>query len=198
MPVGASLQVREQTCQTCSAERRSAAQIRNLDNQLGLSVFFQRRNETIKKAGGKIKREVGWWGGAALVLRSRLLLLPQLRGGYEPRAPLSPLLFQPLLKVRERGRHAARVPDGGSAMTGSAPQLGVLLLLAVLLQTAVVTITVLHFTTALSSVRLQSGLGTARRVDASRTGSVRMSDRLLSFCFCLLGEGGGVGLSTTF
>ena len=38
-------------------------------------------------------------------------------------------------------------------MTGSGPKLGVLLLLAVLLQTVVVTITVLHFTTALNSVR---------------------------------------------
>ncbi|CAF98738.1 unnamed protein product [Tetraodon nigroviridis] len=37
-------------------------------------------------------------------------------------------------------------------MTGSAPQLGLLLLLAVLLQTLVVTITVLHFTAALGSV----------------------------------------------
>lgn len=76
-------------------------------------------------------------------------------------------------------------------MTGSAPQLGVLLLLAVLLQTAVVTITVLHFTSALSSVRSQSGFGTARRVDASRTGSVRMSDRLLRFCFCFCFFWGG-------
>uniref|UniRef100_A0A3B4XBY5 Tumor necrosis factor ligand superfamily member 10 n=1 Tax=Seriola lalandi dorsalis TaxID=1841481 RepID=A0A3B4XBY5_SERLL len=40
-------------------------------------------------------------------------------------------------------------------MTGSGPKLGVLLLLAVLLQTVVVTITVLHFTTALNSVRKQ-------------------------------------------
>lgn len=38
-------------------------------------------------------------------------------------------------------------------MTGSGPKLGVLLLVAVLLQTVVVTITVLHFTTALNSVR---------------------------------------------
>lgn len=38
-------------------------------------------------------------------------------------------------------------------MTGSGPKLGVLLLLAVLLQTVVVTITVLHFTAALNSVR---------------------------------------------
>lgn len=46
------------------------------------------------------------------------------------------------------------MPDGGSVvMTGSGPKLGVLLLLAVLLQTVVVTITVLHFTTALNSVR---------------------------------------------
>lgn len=37
-------------------------------------------------------------------------------------------------------------------MTGSGPRLGVLLLLAVLLQTVVVTITVLHFSTALNSV----------------------------------------------
>lgn len=37
-------------------------------------------------------------------------------------------------------------------MTGCGPQLGVLLLLAVLLQTVVVTITVLHFTAALNSV----------------------------------------------
>lgn len=53
------------------------------------------------------------------------------------------------------GRHdAGRVPDGRSVvMTGSGPKLGVLLLLAVLLQTVVVTITVLHFTTALNSVR---------------------------------------------
>ena len=41
-------------------------------------------------------------------------------------------------------------------MTGSGPKLGVLLLLAVLLQTVVVTITVLHFTTALNSVRKRS------------------------------------------
>lgn len=65
MPVRASLQVREQTCQTCSAERRSAAQIRNLDNQLGLSVFFQRRNETIKNPGGKIKRGAGGGGSCS-------------------------------------------------------------------------------------------------------------------------------------
>ncbi|XP_034428170.1 tumor necrosis factor ligand superfamily member 10 [Hippoglossus hippoglossus] len=38
-------------------------------------------------------------------------------------------------------------------MTGSGPKLGVLLLLAVLLQTVVVTITVLHFTTALNSMK---------------------------------------------
>lgn len=40
-------------------------------------------------------------------------------------------------------------------MTGCGPQLGVLLLLAVLLQTVVVTITVLHFTAALNSVSLK-------------------------------------------
>lgn len=40
-------------------------------------------------------------------------------------------------------------------MTGCGPQLGVLLLLAVLLQTVVVTITVLHFTAALNTVSLQ-------------------------------------------
>ncbi|XP_075994537.1 tumor necrosis factor ligand superfamily member 10 [Genypterus blacodes] len=38
-------------------------------------------------------------------------------------------------------------------MTGSGPRLGVLLLVAVLLQTVVVTITVLHFTTALNSMK---------------------------------------------
>ncbi|XP_068566396.1 tumor necrosis factor ligand superfamily member 10 [Cebidichthys violaceus] len=38
-------------------------------------------------------------------------------------------------------------------MTGSGPKLGVLLLLAVLLQTVVVTITVLHFTTSLNSMK---------------------------------------------
>ncbi|XP_062235508.1 tumor necrosis factor ligand superfamily member 10-like [Platichthys flesus] len=38
-------------------------------------------------------------------------------------------------------------------MTGSGPKLGVLLLLAVLLQTVVVTITVLHFTTALNAMK---------------------------------------------
>ncbi|XP_034416670.1 tumor necrosis factor ligand superfamily member 10 [Cyclopterus lumpus] len=38
-------------------------------------------------------------------------------------------------------------------MTGSGPKLGVLLLLAVLLQTVVVTITVLHFTAALNSMK---------------------------------------------
>ncbi|KAG7523939.1 tumor necrosis factor ligand superfamily member 10-like [Solea senegalensis] len=38
-------------------------------------------------------------------------------------------------------------------MTGSGPRLGLLLLLAVLLQTVVVTITVLHFTTALNSMK---------------------------------------------
>ncbi|XP_061876696.1 tumor necrosis factor ligand superfamily member 10 isoform X1 [Entelurus aequoreus] len=38
-------------------------------------------------------------------------------------------------------------------MTGSAPRLGVLLLVAVLLQTVVVTITVLHFSTSLSAMR---------------------------------------------
>lgn len=43
-------------------------------------------------------------------------------------------------------------------MTGSGPKLGLLLLLAVLLQTLVVTFTVLHFTAALNSVRT----GTAR------------------------------------
>lgn len=45
-------------------------------------------------------------------------------------------------------------------MTGSGPKLGVLLLLAVLLQTVVVTITVLHFTSALNSVRSRCGFGT--------------------------------------
>uniref|UniRef100_A0A3Q2CGS4 Tumor necrosis factor ligand superfamily member 10 n=1 Tax=Cyprinodon variegatus TaxID=28743 RepID=A0A3Q2CGS4_CYPVA len=38
-------------------------------------------------------------------------------------------------------------------MTGSGPKLGVLLLVAVLLQTVVVTITVLHFTSALNSMK---------------------------------------------
>ncbi|CAM9163323.1 unnamed protein product [Lampetra planeri] len=38
-------------------------------------------------------------------------------------------------------------------MTGSGPKLGVLLLIAVLLQTVVVTITVLHFTTTLNSMK---------------------------------------------
>lgn len=38
-------------------------------------------------------------------------------------------------------------------MTGSGPKLGVLLLIAVLLQTVVVTITVLHFTTTLNSLK---------------------------------------------
>ncbi|KAK1885151.1 Tumor necrosis factor ligand superfamily member 10 [Dissostichus eleginoides] len=38
-------------------------------------------------------------------------------------------------------------------MTGSGPKLGVLLLVAVLLQTVVVTITVLHFSTALNSMK---------------------------------------------
>lgn len=38
-------------------------------------------------------------------------------------------------------------------MTGSGPRLGVLLLVAVLLQTVAVTITVLHFTTALNAVK---------------------------------------------
>lgn len=47
-------------------------------------------------------------------------------------------------------------------MTGSGPRLGVLLLLAVLLQTVVVTITVLHFSTALNSVRSQCGFGTGQ------------------------------------
>lgn len=57
------------------------------------------------------------------------------------------------------------MPVGGSVvMTGSGPKLGVLLLLAVLLQTVVVTITVLHFTTALNSVRkLKCGVRTNRR-----------------------------------
>uniref|UniRef100_A0A3P8SI15 Tumor necrosis factor ligand superfamily member 10 n=1 Tax=Amphiprion percula TaxID=161767 RepID=A0A3P8SI15_AMPPE len=47
------------------------------------------------------------------------------------------------------------VPDGRRSvvMTGSGPKLGVLLLVAVLLQTVVVTITVLHFTTALNSMK---------------------------------------------
>lgn len=40
-----------------------------------------------------------------------------------------------------------------AAMTSSGPRLGVLLLVAVLLQTVAVTITVLHFTTALNAVR---------------------------------------------
>lgn len=51
-------------------------------------------------------------------------------------------------------------------MTGSGPKLGVLLLLAVLLQTVVVTITVLHFTAALNSVRESSSLTTRRRTKA--------------------------------
>lgn len=46
-------------------------------------------------------------------------------------------------------------------MTGSGLQLGVLLLLAVLLQTVVVTITVLHFSTALGSVSSLRGFGSA-------------------------------------
>ncbi len=65
----------------------------------------------------------------------------------------------------ETGRDdAGRVPDGGSVvMTGSGPKLGVLLLLAVLLQTVVVTITVLHFTTALNSVRKKEKFGPTNR-----------------------------------
>lgn len=78
--------------------------------------------------------------------------------------------------------------DGGSVvMTGSGPKLGVLLLLAVLLQTVVVTITVLHFTTALNSVRSRCGFGTGdARTQSGRTRSSGMSDRLLC----------GVGLPT--
>lgn len=52
------------------------------------------------------------------------------------------------------------------AMTGSGPKLGVLLLLAVLLQTVVVTITVLHFTTALNSVRKSTRVPKRRRTEA--------------------------------
>lgn len=51
-------------------------------------------------------------------------------------------------------------------MTGSGPKLGVLLLLAVLLQTVVVTITVLHFTAALNSVRKSLKLPNRRRTEA--------------------------------
>lgn len=56
-------------------------------------------------------------------------------------------------------------------MTGSGPKLGVLLLLAVLLQTVVVTITVLHFSAALNSVRSQCGFGTG---DAARRSAHRI------------------------
>lgn len=63
-----------------------------------------------------------------------------------------------VLEVRERGnglrtRLGSRGRRAVVIMTGSGPKLGVLLLVAVLLQTVVVTITVLHFTTALNSVR---------------------------------------------
>lgn len=72
------------------------------------------------------------------------------------------------------------VPDGGSVvMTGSGPKLGVLLLLAVLLQTVVVTITVLHFTTALNSVSTRTAevrsVGRTRRRRAA--GLLRMAAR---------------------
>lgn len=91
---------------------------------------------------------------------------PGLRGGLKSRTPLSLSLsaIVSLLEVRARGRDVGRVRDGGAVvMTGSGPRLGVLLLLAVLLQTVVVTITVLHFSTALNSVRsLGAGPGTAR------------------------------------
>lgn len=56
----------------------------------------------------------------------------------------------------------------GSGMTGSGPRLGVLLLLAVLLQTLVVTVTVLRFTAALNSVRRARARGD-RLVNAART-----------------------------
>lgn len=59
-------------------------------------------------------------------------------------------------------------------MTGSGPKLGVLLLLAVLLQTVVVTITVLHFTTALNSVR--------KRKYRGRTGDARRLLRIAAQC----------------
>lgn len=90
---------------------------------------------------------------------------------------LSLPLFQAPLEVGERGR-VGRVPDGGSVMTGSAPQLGVLLLLAVLLQTVVVTITVLHFTTALNSVRSQCGFGTADARSARAPSQCQTDDSL--------------------
>lgn len=55
--------------------------------------------------------------------------------------------------LRDARTHG-RTAGGCVVMTGCGPQLGVLLLLAVLLQTVVVTITVLHFTAALNTVSL--------------------------------------------
>ncbi|XP_029384665.1 tumor necrosis factor ligand superfamily member 10-like isoform X2 [Echeneis naucrates] len=61
-------------------------------------------------------------------------------------------------------------------MTGSGPKLGLLLLLAVLLQTVVVTITVLHFTTALSSMKetfARSSVSCLTGADLQRVTAVR-------------------------
>lgn len=110
-------------------------------------------------------------------MRARLLLLPPAAGRVKVEdSSLSAIVS--LVEVRARGRDVGRVRDGGAVvMTGSGPRLGVLLLLAVLLQTVVVTITVLHFSTALNSVRSQCGLGTWRR--SARARSSRISDRFL-------------------
>lgn len=88
-------------------------------------------------------------------------------------------------------RTDARRDGGCVVMTGCGPQLGVLLLLAVLLQTVVVTITVLHFTAALNSVSLKlcflllapptgslaRSLARAARLSVQRGGSLSLSWR---------------------
>ncbi|CAJ1081707.1 tumor necrosis factor ligand superfamily member 10 [Xyrichtys novacula] len=91
-------------------------------------------------------------GGRPRLLR---LLLPAQDGEGRSEGVSSLPLFLVWRSANGAGRDGAgRVPDGGSVvMTGSGPKLGVLLLVAVLLQTVVVTITVLHFTTALNSMK---------------------------------------------
>ncbi|XP_029002517.1 tumor necrosis factor ligand superfamily member 10 [Betta splendens] len=71
-------------------------------------------------------------------------------GRYKLRTPRSAIVL--VLEV-QAGDGTALLGHRHVVMTGSGPKLGVLLLLAVLLQTVVVTITVLHFTTALNSMK---------------------------------------------
>ena len=124
-------------------------------------MFFQRRKETIISPG-----EIHRGGKLLFCRRPRLLLLLLLLLLFAGEGRSEEVSSLPLFLFWRDGTgrdDAGRVPDGRSVvMTGSGPKLGVLLLLAVLLQTVVVTITVLHFTTALNSVRDEAGGSDAR------------------------------------